>query len=114
MEGQVMGKNSPGSFEQLVLMALVRLRDNAYGVTIMEELEARTGKEPSVGAVYTTLERLERKGYVKPRIGEPTPERGGRAKKYFTITAAGRKAMEGAVKDVFALLPGNLLPEGKR
>jgi PadR family transcriptional regulator PadR len=82
-----------GRFEEVVLLALLCLRENPYGVTIRREIAQRTGRDVSLGAVYTTLERLERKGYVKSRIGNPTPERGGRAKRYFWIEAAGRRAL---------------------
>jgi PadR family transcriptional regulator, regulatory protein PadR len=82
-----------GQFEELVLLVLVQLRQNAYGVTIRRELSERIGREISVGAVYTTLERLELKGYVSSRMGEPTPERGGRAKRYFRIEAPGINAL---------------------
>jgi PadR family transcriptional regulator PadR len=82
-----------GHFEELVLLALVRLRENAYGVTIRRELIERTGREVSIGAVYTALERLERKEYVSSRVGDPTPERGGRAKRYFKIEAPGQQAL---------------------
>ena len=87
------GTDRLGRFEELVLLALIRLGENAYGVTIRREIAERTGCEVSFGAVYTTLERLERKGYVKSRVGNPTPERGGRAKGYFWIDAAGRTAL---------------------
>jgi PadR family transcriptional regulator PadR len=83
-----------GRFEELVLLALVCLRENPYGVTIRREIAERTGRDVSFGAVYTTLERLERKGYVSSRLGEPTPERGGRAKRYFRIEAPGIQALE--------------------
>jgi PadR family transcriptional regulator PadR len=88
------GNDRLGQFEELVLLALVRLRGNAYGVTIRREIAERTGRGVSFGAVYTTLERLERKGYVSSRMGEPTPERGGRAKRYFRIEAPGIRALE--------------------
>jgi DNA-binding PadR family transcriptional regulator len=87
------GNNRLGRLEELVLLALVRLRENAYGVTIRRELAERTGRDVSFGAVYTTLDRLGRKGYVSSRVGDPTPERGGRAKKYFTIEAPGIRAL---------------------
>src|SRR5947209_1807069 len=83
-----------GRFEEIVLLALVRLRENAYGVTIRREIAERTGRDVSFGAVYTTLERLQRKGYVSSRVGDPTPERGGRAKRYFRIEASGTRALE--------------------
>lgn len=78
-----------GEFEHIVLLALVRLRDHAYGMRIRQEIEKRTGRDVSIGSVYTTLERLEAKGYVSSWMGEPTAERGGRAKRYFRLEAAG-------------------------
>jgi len=82
-----------GEFEQLVLLALLRLDNDAYGMEVREEIEKRTGREISYGAVYTTLDRLEQKGYVAHRVGEATPERGGRAKKYFRALPEGREAL---------------------
>jgi DNA-binding PadR family transcriptional regulator len=82
-----------GRFEELVLLALVRLRENAYGVPIQREIAERTGCDVSFGAVYTTLERLQRKGYVSSRVGEATPDRGGRPKRYFKIEAPGVLAL---------------------
>ncbi len=82
-----------GRFEEIVLRALLRLRENAYGVPIRREIAELTGRDASFGAVYTTLERLERKGYVSSRLGDPTPERGGRAKRYFQIEAPGVRAL---------------------
>ena len=82
-----------GQFEELILLALVRLRDNGYGVTIRQEIEKRTGRQVWVGAVYTALERLQQKGYVSSRVGDPTPERGGRAKRFFKIEAPGLDAL---------------------
>jgi len=82
-----------GEFEQLVLLALLRLDNDAYGMEVLEEIERRTGREVSYGAVYTTLDRLEQKGYVMHRMGEATPERGGRARKYFRVLAEGRAAL---------------------
>ncbi len=82
-----------GEFEQLVLLAILRVGDEAYGMSIREELERRTGREVSYGAVYTTLDRLERKGLVSHRMGESTPERGGRARKHFRVEPAGRTAL---------------------
>jgi PadR family transcriptional regulator, regulatory protein PadR len=88
------GNDRLGRFEEIVLLALGRLRENdAYGVPIRREIAERTGRDVSFGAVYTTLERLERKGYVSSRVGDPTPERGGRAKRYFRIEAPGVRAL---------------------
>ena len=83
-----------GELEQLVLLALLRLRSDAYGMTIRREISARAGRDVSIGAVYTTLERLERKGFVSSRRGERTPERGGRAKRYFSIEAPGIRVLD--------------------
>lgn len=82
-----------GEFEHVILLALLRLQDRAYGVTVRQELELRTNREVSIGAVYATLDRLERKGYVTSRRGEPTPERGGRSKRLFRVTANGVMAV---------------------
>lgn len=82
-----------GEFEQMVLLAILRLEQGAYGMEIRAEIEARTGRDVSYGAVYTTLDRLERKGWVSHELGAPTPERGGRAKKYFRVERAGREAL---------------------
>jgi DNA-binding PadR family transcriptional regulator len=78
-----------GEFEHIILLALLRLEDRAYGVTVRQEIQSRTNREVSIGAVYATLERLQTKGYVTSSWGEPTAERGGRAKRFFRITAAG-------------------------
>src|ERR1700719_4186114 len=80
-------------FEHIVVLALLRLEDRAYGVTVRQEIEFRTKREVSIGAVYATLDRLESKGYVKSRRGDPTPERGGRAKRFFRVTAKGMTAV---------------------
>jgi len=82
-----------GDFERIVLLALVGLRENAYGVMIRREIEERAGRKVSYGALYTTLDRMEAKGYVSSRVGEPTQARGGRAKKYFQIEAPGIRAL---------------------
>ena len=82
-----------GSLEHIILLALVRLKANAYGMTVRREIEKRTGRDISIGAVYTTLERLEAKGYVSSFTGEPTAERGGRAKRFFRIEADGERVL---------------------
>lgn len=82
-----------GGFEALVLMAVLRLGEEAYGMRIHRELEATAGRKCSFGALYTTLDRLEEKGYVSARVGEPTAERGGRAKKYFEVKALGKATL---------------------
>jgi DNA-binding PadR family transcriptional regulator len=83
-----------GEFEALVLMAVLRLDDGAYGMRIHQELETTARRKCSFGALYTTLDRLEQKGYLSSRIGEATPERGGRAKKFFKIRANGATALK--------------------
>lgn len=85
-----------GEFEQLILLALVRLGEDAYGVTIRRLLRERADRDASFGAIYSTLRRLEAKGLVRSTVGDPTPVRGGRAKKYVSITARGREAVRGA------------------
>jgi len=83
-----------GEFEQLVLLAILHLRGNAYGLRIRMEIKDRTNRTASLGAIYTTLERLEAKGFVSSWTGDPTPERGGRAKKFFKLEASGRLALQ--------------------
>jgi DNA-binding PadR family transcriptional regulator len=83
-----------GSLEHIILLALVRLDGNAHGMIVRREIEERTGRNISIGAVYATLERLEAKGYVSSFTGEPTPERGGRAKRLFRVEAAGKRALQ--------------------
>ena len=86
--------DSLGEFEQSVLLAIVHVKDDAYGVTIRREIESRTGRSIAVGALYTALDRLERKGYVRSVSSDPTPQRGGRSKRYFTLLPAGAAALE--------------------
>ena len=101
-----------GEFEQLVLLALVRLRDNAYGMTIRRELEERAErKNVSIGSVYATLDRLEEKGFVESRAGESTPERGGRAKRYFKITAPGFTALNESKRRLVRMWQGMRLAD---
>jgi PadR family transcriptional regulator, regulatory protein PadR len=83
-----------GEFEQLVLLALVRLGPDAYGATVRREIESRTGRSIAISAVYTTLDRLEQKGLVRSRVGEPTAERGGRRKKHFEMMPLGARALK--------------------
>jgi len=82
-----------GRFEHLLLLAVTRLGDSAYGMTIRQELAAHTGREIAVGAIYTALARLEARGLVKSKLGDPTPERGGRAKRFYRVLPAGAKAV---------------------
>src|SRR5216683_6459026 len=87
------GRDYLGEFEHIIVLALLRLDDRAYGVTVRQEIEFRTHREVSIGAVYATLDRLETKGYVKSHRGDPTPERGGRSKRFFRVTANGVAAV---------------------
>jgi DNA-binding PadR family transcriptional regulator len=89
-----MKKYQLGEFEEIVMLTVGVLYDEAYGVSIKKEIEARLKRSVSVGALQTALKRLEDKGYLNSREGEATKERAGRPKKYFTITAYGKKAME--------------------
>ena len=88
-----MDRDHLGGFEYVAILGLIRLREDAYGVTVRQEIETRTGREVSIGAVYATLDRLETKGYVRSRLGEPSPERGGRSKRFFRVTAKGMTAV---------------------
>jgi DNA-binding PadR family transcriptional regulator len=78
-----------GELEQFLLMAVLHLRDDAYGLRIRGAIEAKTGRIVSPGAVYTALDRLERRGLVRSRLGDPTPQRGGKRKRYYRIEPAG-------------------------
>ena len=82
-----------GEFEQVVLLAVARLGGDGYGMTIRREIELRTGRAVSIGAVYATLDRLEKKGYLSSRVGEPTAQRGGRARRHFRLEDAGVRAL---------------------
>ena len=95
-----------GGFELLVLLALIRLGDEAYGVPISEAIEESSGKDVAIGSVYITLERLESKGLVSSRLGEPTAERGGRAKTYFKVTAKGLRQVRNAQRTLVSLWKG--------
>jgi PadR family transcriptional regulator, regulatory protein PadR len=95
-----------GEFEQLILLAILRLGDAAYGVTIRAELAERAARNIAPGAMYTALERLEAKGLIKSRMSDPTPQRGGRAKRYVSVTAAGRQALTRARQTYDRMLDG--------
>src|SRR5580704_11906729 len=104
------GPYALGEFEQIVLLAILRLDDKAYGVTIRAEITACTDREPAPGALYTTLDRLEEKGLLTSRFGDPTPQRGGRAKRYFKVSASGIEAVTRAQRSYQRLLKGLQLP----
>lgn len=95
-----------GEFEHLILLAVAQLGDEAYGVTIRQRLEERTGRQPSFGAIYSTLRRLEQKGLVRSSLGEPEPVRGGRARKQIALTPRGRAAMRDAHTAVMRMAEG--------
>lgn len=88
-----MRKTYLGEFEEVVLLTVALLYDEAYGVAITEALEQQTGRSPSISAVHATLHRLQEKGFVNSRMGGATAERGGRRKRFFTVTPAGSRAL---------------------
>ena len=95
-----------GDLEVLVLLALLRLRDDAYGVAIQREIADRTGQDVSFGSVYTALGRLQEKGLVTGKLGDPSPVRGGRRKKYFRVEAAGKQALRDSLRAIRAMSRG--------
>ena len=95
-----------GDFEQLVMLAVMRLDDGAYGTSIRDELKIRAEREVSPGAIFTTLERLETRGLVTSRYGEPSPERGGRSKRFYKLTGEGRRALARSLRAVRRLMHG--------
>lgn len=88
----------PGAFEALVMLAVAGLGDAAYGMTVRRELEERTGHSTSLGAVYSTLDRLESKGYIRSTVNEGGEERGGRARRFFKLTAPGLRALNEGIQ----------------
>ena len=101
-----------GEFEHIVLLTVLRLGDGAYGAMIRAEIERVTVRSPAIGAVHATLERLERKGLVSSWIGEPTAERGGKAKRHFKMEAAGISALKSARQTLERLHTGVSLRNG--
>jgi PadR family transcriptional regulator PadR len=104
-----MAPNLPSDFEQQVLLAVWRLGDEAYGSAVRDELERRTGHEVAHGAVYVTLVRLEKKGFLRSSLSDPTPVRGGKAKRFFRITSegiAGMRAIRSVMDRLWDGLPG--------
>jgi DNA-binding PadR family transcriptional regulator len=95
-----MVRSALGDVEHFVLIALVRLGGESYAVPVMEEIHSRTGRDVAKAAVYIALRRLEEKGLLRSRLGEATPERGGRAKRFFKLTPAGARQLRGA-RDAF-------------
>ena len=95
-----------GEFEHLILLALMRLGPDAYGATVRREIEEHAGREVSISAVYTTLDRLERKGLVRSRIGAPTPERGGRRRRHFELLPLGARSLRDAYRALTGMTSG--------
>jgi DNA-binding PadR family transcriptional regulator len=95
-----------GDLELLVLLAVLRRGDAAYAVSVRDEIVTRTRRDVSRGAVYVTLDRLERKGCLQSRLGEPTAERGGKAKRLFALTPDGRASIRGAIEDTRSMVDG--------
>lgn len=99
-----------GEFEQLILFSLLQLGDDAYGVSIREAIEERTGRVVSSGAIYTALGRLEERGLVTSKIGDPMPGRAGRPRKYYTLRPQGARALKDAYETIQAMA-GGLIPK---
>jgi DNA-binding PadR family transcriptional regulator len=97
---------SLGEFEQLVMLAVLRLDEDAYGTSIREELKLRAERDVSPGAIFTTLERLESRGLVTSRYGEPTPERGGRRKRFYHLSPHGRRLLSRSLDTVKRMARG--------
>jgi PadR family transcriptional regulator, regulatory protein PadR len=95
-----------GDFEQLVLLGVMRLGDESYGASIRQEIHQRSGRDVSISAVYTTLDRLESKGFLKSWVGDPTPQRGGRRRKFYALRPAGVAALQQAYNAVTAMAEG--------
>lgn len=101
-----MTNSALGSLELTVLLSVARLGDGAYGLAVRGDASERTGHDYSVGAIYTTLQRLEDKGFVASRLTDPLPVRGGRARREFTLTAPGRHALRDAQRVTTSLWAG--------
>ena len=95
-----------GEFEQIVLLAIIRLGDQAYGVPVRREIEVRTGRSLTVGALYRTLDRLEDKGLITSWFGDPLPERGGRSRRYLRVEASGVRALRRSRQEMAAMWEG--------
>lgn len=103
-----------GEMELMVLLAVTRLGDEAYGVPISKELSTLAKREVALGSIYAALDRLERKGFVASSLGDPTPERGGRAKRYFNVTPTGVRALKMTREALTNLWSGIPVLEGRR
>jgi DNA-binding PadR family transcriptional regulator len=101
-----------GQFELMVLLAVIRIGEDAYAVPIARELESASGNEIGLGSVYAALDRLQEKGLVSSSVGDPTPERGGRAKQYFHVTSKGARAARDARRTLSNLWQSVLVMKG--
>lgn len=95
-----------GEMEQLVLLAILRLGDDAFGVTVQRELEDRTRRDVSLGSVYKTLIRLEEKGLITSYVGDPTPQRGGRRKRFYRMAAEGQRELRDSLDTLRRMTKG--------
>lgn len=102
----VMSTATLGTLELAAILAVSRLRDKAYGLAVKRDLAARTGRDYSAGALYTTLQRLEDKGLLTSRTSEPLPVRGGRSRRHFTLTGAGARALRDAERHATSIWAG--------
>ena len=101
-----MGRNFLGEFEQRVLLAILRCDAKAYPIEIRKEIARASGHDPSRGAFYTTLDRLEHKGLLRSRLGDPLPERGGRARRYYSVSPRGLASLRAARQSIEGLSAG--------
>lgn len=95
-----------GELETLTLLAVLHLEDEAYGVSVRDEIERRTGRRLTRGAIYTVLKRLERKGFLNGELGDPLPTRGGRARRYLTVSAEGLAALRTTTREIDRMRDG--------
>jgi DNA-binding PadR family transcriptional regulator len=95
-----------GEFEHVVLLTIMRLKDDAYGVTVREQVKQLIDREVSIGALYATVDRLEKKSFITTHSSQPTPERGGRAKRYLTITSRGVDVLQATKNNLDILWHG--------
>ena len=101
-----MGTQGLGDLEQLALLAVLRLGPDAYAVSVRDEIERRTGRIISRGAIYVTLDRMERKGYLRSALSDPTPERGGKAKRQFSVESQGMAVLQASLQSITGMLEG--------
>jgi DNA-binding PadR family transcriptional regulator len=101
-----MANSTLGTLELSALLAVVRLGDDAYGLAVRHDLSERAGRDYSVGAIYTTLQRLEDKGLLASRASEPLPVRGGRSRRHFRLTGAGSRAIRNAERQATSMWAG--------